>query len=277
MEYEILDIHQHIGAVDVGVLGTENEEEGIAKFEIEEDYKKRTRMMDSYGIKCAAIMPSLHYLRPRGQDDTKDVNNIIASYKSRYSSRFPIGFGTVEPLHGEKLGVQEIERIVSELQMNGIVWHHRMQGTHISDRRMFGFLKKVEELKTVALIHVFAESTFEAPWGLEVLADRFRDVSFVAINAFSGATRSREMLSIAKRYPNIFLETCGLFPLGRLVDDFVEKIGSQRILFGTDLYVDPPMYNYPHVLQEILASPSLTEQDKQNIFWNNARRLFKLG
>jgi predicted TIM-barrel fold metal-dependent hydrolase len=36
------------------------------------------------------------------------------------------------------------------------------------------------------------------------------------------------------------------------------------------------MYLYPDVLHQILEAPTLTEQDKQNILWNNAKRLFQL-
>ena len=108
MEYEVLDIHQHIGAVDVGIFATKNDERGIATLDMQTDYEKRTTMMDSYGIKYAAIMPSFQYLRPRGQEDTKEVNNLVANYRNEHSSRFPITFGIVEPLHDEKLGVQEI-------------------------------------------------------------------------------------------------------------------------------------------------------------------------
>jgi predicted TIM-barrel fold metal-dependent hydrolase len=74
----------------------------------------------------------------------------------------------------------------------------------------------------------------------------------------------------------VVFETACVFPLGRILEEFVSRFGSERLVFGTDLYLSPPMYNHPHVLYEVLEAPSLTEQDRHNIFWNTARRLFGL-
>jgi predicted TIM-barrel fold metal-dependent hydrolase len=60
----------------------------------------------------------------------------------------------------------------------------------------------------------------------------------------------------------------------RYIEDFVRRHGSERLIFGTDLYVSPPTYHYPHVLHEILEAPTLSHADKQNILCDNAERLF---
>ena len=274
-EFDVFDLHQHVGGIQLGAADVPEDEGGPETWDIAADYARRCQTMDRVGIRCAALMPSFHYLRPRGHEDTKALNTFMARYRDKYPDRFPVAFGTVEPLHGSKLGVQEIERIGGELRLNGVAWHHRQQGVWISDQRMIGFLKKVEELQLPALVHVFSESTMESPWGLEVLADQFPNVTFIAMNALSGHTRSREMLGLATRHPNVLLETSIMFPLGRYIDEFVGKVGSRRLLFGTDLYLNPPTYHYPHVLQEIMIS-GISEEDKRNILWNNARRLFGL-
>ena len=48
------------------------------------------------------------------------------------------------------------------------------------------------------------------------------------------------------------------------------------ILFGTDFYLDPLMYHYSHVPYEIFEIPTLSEHEKQNIFWNNAQMHLRL-
>jgi predicted TIM-barrel fold metal-dependent hydrolase len=48
------------------------------------------------------------------------------------------------------------------------------------------------------------------------------------------------------------------------------------ILFGTDFYLGPVMYHYSHVLYEIFETPTLSEHQKQNIFWNNGQRHLRL-
>ena len=266
----VFDIHQHVGLLTVsGHL-----EPGTTTIDIDDDYRRRVAVMDRFGVTKGAIMPALQYERPRGQMDTCCINDLMAEYRRRHAERFPVALGTVEPLHGEKAGVAELERMAGELRLDGVVWHHRFQGTFIADWRMRPFLRKAETLGLPAFIHLFAESTMEAPWGLEALAEEFPGVPFVAIDAFSGHTQSRYMLSLGRRFLNILFETAALFPLGRLIEEFVGALGSERILYGSDLYVDPLMYNVPHVLEEIRAA-AISPRDRENILWNNACRLFR--
>lgn len=270
-KYTIFDIHHHVGALDTGGKSKDSR-----VWKSEEDYAQRLQIMDKFGVWAAAVMPSSQYLRPNGIPDTCALNDLVADYRDRYHDRFPVALGTVEPLCGEEAGVKEIRRIVEKLHLNGVVWHHRFQGTFINDKRMHPFLLTLAEYQIPAFIHLFAESTMEAPWGLEALAEQYPQITFVALDAFSSSTQSKIMMGIAKRCPNILLETGAVFPLGRIIEEAVARFGSERVLFGTDLYLDPVMYHYPHVLYEILEAPTLTEQDKQNIFWNNAQRLFRL-
>ena len=269
MSRKIFDVHNHVGS-----LTFSSSPDGGEAFSVEEDYRRRVEMMDRFGITKAAVMPSLQYERPEGQRDTRRINDSIASYRRQYGARFPVAMGTVEPLHGEKNGLDELERIKIELGLDGVVWHHRQQGTYMADRRMRPFLRQAEALSLPAFVHLFAESALEASWGLEVLAEDFPGVTFVALGAFSGYTQTRYLLSIGKRFKYIMFETAGLFPLAPIIEEFVKTLGSERIIFGTDLYVNPLVYNVPQALYEIEASP-ITDIDKDNIFWNNACRLFK--
>ncbi len=274
----VFDVHNHVmlHSSDMG-----SPEFGERESELENDYGLRTAIMDKWGIEKGAIMPSLKYQRARGQSDTRRVNELVAEYRRRYSDRFPVAMGTVEPLHGVKLGLEELDRIAHDLKLNGVVWHHRYQGTHIAHVSMMPFIKKIEELNLPVFIHVVDESNLESPWELEALASAFPNVTFVAIDALSGSVNFHLMIGICKRLSNVFVETGVLRSVGRFVDHFVRELGSERILFGTDLQLDPPsstsrLWNVPFPLIEIKESQELSAMDKENIFANNAIRLFKL-
>lgn len=270
-DFVIFDAHQHVGDLAIGDASQQRK-----GWDADGDREQRLKMMDKAGIQSAMVLPSLQYLRPNGAADTRQINDLAAEYRERYRDRFPTAGGTVEPLHGVEAGLEEIRRIAEELKLDALVWHHRFQGTFINDPSMKPFLEAAARYGLPAYIHLFAESTMEAPWGLEALAEAHPEVAFIALDAFSGVTQARYIMGIAKRCPNVYVETACVFPLGRLIEQFVAAFGSERVLFGTDLYVSPPMYNHPHVLHEILEAPTLTDQDKRNIFFDNARRLFKL-
>ena len=70
----------------------------------------------------------------RGLLDTIAMNDRVAHYRDRYSERFPVAFGTVDPLQGMENGMREIERMATSLSLQGVSWHHRMQGTWIAER-----------------------------------------------------------------------------------------------------------------------------------------------
>ena len=82
--------------------------------------------------------------------------------------------------------------------------------------------------------------------------------------------------SLPSRCPNIVLDTAGVFPLGRLVDLVVAAIGHERLIFGTDMYARPKMWNYPAGLLEVLTSDELSDPQREAILYGNAARLFSL-
>jgi predicted TIM-barrel fold metal-dependent hydrolase len=268
-DYDILDIHHHVGRLNVA-------DSTGRGFDMQGDQAQRTTLMDAFGIRAAAVMPSLQYERPNGARDTAAINDLVAAYRDSCRDRFPVAIGTVEPLHGIDAGISEINRMATQLHMSGVVWHHRFQGTWIADPRMVPFLAEMERLGLPAFIHVFAESNLEALWGLEQLAEKFPQITFIAVDAFSGLTRIRELKGLGARCTNIMFETAAAFPMGSFIEEFVELFGSERILYGSDVYSGSGTDRPPHVLTMVLKA-KLDEQDRRNILWNNAQRLFGLS
>ncbi len=263
--YEIFDIHHHYGMINLPA----GQPESYLLPDMDADYKQRCQMMDKFGIKRALIMPSMQYMRPRGQEDTIAMNNTIARYRDKFRSRFPVAMGTVEPLHGEKVGVAEIERCVNELHLDGFAWHGRHQGTRASDQRFLSLLKKVEEMKVVAIMHLIGESFWEAPWCLEVVLEKCPNLKIACHDIFNSTHRAQDVINIARRNPNVYLDT-GAYAGGLM--QAVDKVGSERVIFGSGAYSRGDLRYLP-ILEDILTS-SLSEKDKQNILHNNALKLY---
>jgi predicted TIM-barrel fold metal-dependent hydrolase len=81
-------------------------------------------------------------------------------------------------------------------------------------------------------------------------------------------------LDIAKRTPNILFDTAHVRGAA-YIRNFVEAVGSHRLIFGSLFYSHPASYEHCHTLAEIKAA-KITDQDKANILALNAKRLFKL-
>ena len=263
---EIFDIHHHLGSLTGGSL---QEEAGWQ----DRDYSNRVRIMEANGVTHSAILAATGYIQADGIKDTMRSNDTVAAYRKRDPKRFPVACGTVEPLHGAR-SLGELERIKHELQMEGVVWHNRFQGVAVDHQLMRPLLKKVSELRLVPLVHTNAESNLEAVWRLERLALEFPELTFVAMDALTTNTNSQLVLDIAKRTPNILFDTAHVRGSG-YVRQFVEAVGSHRLVFGSLFYSYPASYEHCATLEEVKAA-KISEEDKANILSLNVKKLFRL-
>ena len=263
---EIFDIHHHLGSLTGGSL---QEEPGWQ----DRDYSNRVRIMEANGVTHSAILAATGYIQADGIKDTMRSNDTVTAYRKRDPKRFPVACGTVEPLHGAR-SLGELERIKHELQMEGVVWHNRFQGVAVDHQLMRPLLKKVSELRLVPLVHTNAESNLEAVWRLERLALEFPELTFVAMDALTTNTNSQLALDIAKRTPNILFDTAHVRGAG-YVRQFVEAVGSHRLVFGSLFYSYPASYEHCATLEEVKAA-KISEEDKANILSLNVKKLFRL-
>jgi predicted TIM-barrel fold metal-dependent hydrolase len=237
------------------------------------DYQNRVRIMQANGMTMSAILAATGYIQADGIRDTMRSNDTVAAYRKRDPKRFPVACGTVEPLHGAR-SLGELERMKHELQLAGVVWHHRFQGVAIDHQLMRPLLKKVSELGLVPIIHTNAESNMEAVWRLERLALEFPEITFVSLDALTTNVNSQVVLDIAKRTPNILFDTAHVRSSG-YVRQFVETVGSHRLLFGSLFYSHPASYEHSATLAEVKVA-KISEDDMANILSRNAKKLFKL-
>ena len=263
---EIFDIHHHLGSLTGGSL---QEGDGWQ----ERDYHNRVRIMQANGVAMSAILAATGYIQADGIKDTMRCNDTVAAYRKRDPKRFPVACGTVEPLHGAR-SLDELERMKHDLHLEGVVWHNRFQGVAVDHLLMRPLLKKVSELGLVPIVHTNAESNLEAVWRLERLALEFPELTFVSLDALTTNVNSQLVLDIAKRTSNILFDTAHVRS-SSYVRQFVETVGSHRLVFGSLFYSHPASYEHCATLEEVKAA-KIGEKDKANILWLNAKRLFRL-
>jgi len=240
----------------------------------ERDYTNRVRIMEANAVTMAAILAATGYIQADGIKDTMRCNDTVAAYRKRDPKRFPVACGIVEPLHGVR-SLAELERMKHELQLDGVVWHSRFQGVAVDHQLMRPLLKKVREVGLVPLVHTNAESNLEAVWRLERLALEFPELTFVSMDALTTNTNSQLALDIAKRTSNILFDTAHVRGPA-YIRQFVEAVGSHRLIFGSLFYSYPASYEHCATLDEIKAA-KISDEDKANILARNSRKLFGLS
>jgi hypothetical protein len=231
----------------------------------------RADVMDEMGITRAVLLASASYLQPNGIADTRRTNDEIAAYCAADPGRFPVGIGTVEPLHG-RAGVDEVRRI-ADLGLRGVCYHTRFQGVAIDSVWVRRHIEVMVELGLVPLIHINVDSSLESPILLLRLARDFPSVPMVAIDALSSYQHTIECELVAETCPDMLFETSQAH--GNVIATFVAAFGSERVVFGSDLYSYPVAFrtgNTPDAIARMLGD----KEKADNVLWRNTERLFRL-
>ncbi len=269
---EVVDAHQHLGSLS-NAMGHYGGRE--VEVSLEDDSRTRAEGLEAVGIDWAVIQPSHGYLKPEGIKDTMRLNDSMAQYRKLSPTRFPVVLGTVEPMHGER-SLEEVDRAKSELGLNGLSWHHRFQGCYIDNKWMRPILSRMADLKLVPFIHTNAESAMEAPWRLQQLALEFPGTTFLAMDAFFTLEKSLEVLNTAQHTPNIIWDFGGAS--GHVsIEVWVAKNGSESVTFSGGSTYAGRRARRPALLDTVLKSSRLTDDDKANILGRNVRRLFGMS
>lgn len=180
----------------------------------------------------------------------------------------------MEVTHGD-VTLKELDRIANELKLRGVAWNHVRSGVAINHPFMRPILKTMQQLRLIPFIHCHFRP-YESLWMLEVLAGEFPNITFVALGALG--EDASEAIQLGTRRKNILFDTGPvLSQREKGVEAFVKRVGSDRLLFGSDLYAMQPSYRRPTTTLEVIRNTVLTEDEKANILRHNTMRLFGLS
>lgn len=218
-------------------------------------------------------------------------NDQLAEIVRRYPDRF-IGFAHHDPFRPD--AADELRRAVRELGLRGYkILAPALRGP-IDDPALDPVWQACEELGIPVLIHfgvlgggggiAFHENI--NPLRLHDVAKGFPDVPFV-IPHF-GCGYPRELLQLCWACRNIYVDTSGNnewirwmpyeLTLKDLFRRFIETIGPDRILFGSDSEWFPRGFVVRYLEEQlrICYEIGLREEDIGKIFAGNAARLLRL-
>ena len=202
-------------------------------------------------------------------------NDEVASFVCQHPGRL-IGIASVN-LARPMEAVRELRRCVRELGFRGLRIVPWLWGLPPDDRRYYPLYVECIELDVPFCLQVghtgplmTSEPGRPIPY-LENIALEFPDLRIVA--GHIGAPWTQEMISLATKFPNLYIDTSA-YKATRFPADFVEFMrgrGAKKVMFGT---------NYPMLTAsacfEGLESLALSDEAKQLFLSENARRVFRL-
>jgi hypothetical protein len=216
--FHVIDAHNHFAGRDLSFNDGPTERRDLERaFDL--DLAGRIKGLIERGVDEAIILGGHNYVRWRGLEDTRMLNDDLACYRDRSEGALTAAVGIVEPTYG-RYGVSEIERCRDELQFIGMSFHSRFQGVTINDPVIVQYLIEMQRLGMIPFLHAVGESPDEALWRIEDLAARFPEMTCVVLDAFSTFDQSDHVLYLAEKRPNLLFETGvahGAEPILRLV------------------------------------------------------------
>lgn len=261
----VIDIHTHVGSL--GVAGGER----IDPAELTDDYELREEIMEQNGIDKAVILPAINYDKTAGIEATRTLNDRVRAIVDSHE-KIVRGVATVEPTHGEQ-AVEELDRIADQ-GFKAIGWHHRFQGAAIDESVTKQCMRRADDLGLTVFIHCLPSSNLEALWRVRDVAGH-TDQPIVIMDAFADYDNLQVAIDLCEEFDHLYFDTALMFSIGRVVETFTQEVGADRLVFGSDLYTSPLMYNYSPDLFQVRHA-DISEEERSLVLEENAKRLLEL-
>ncbi len=259
MSYKVIDIHTHIWPEKLALRAVEHvgtyysyDMHGIGTLE---DLKKSAEDagVEKFVIHSSALKAS----------QVEDVNNAAAENITENI----LGFGTLHPEYDDF--EKEIKRIKA-LGLKGIKLHPDFQFFNIDDERMYPAYEIIRAEKLPVLFHM-GDVNYDyssASRLLKILRD-FPGITVIGAH-LAGHMKWDEAEELLYGKEDIYMDTSStsrkLPP--EEIKRIIRKHDTQKILFGTDY----PIERHSEALENFFKL-GLTDEETENILYNNAHRL----
>jgi predicted TIM-barrel fold metal-dependent hydrolase len=219
------------------------------------------KYMENLGISYTVVTPAYGtaYIY-----DFDEANRGIYEICKKY--RGLLGVGTVNPWYKQK-SLTELEKIFRVYGFKGLKLIPYLQGFSINHKIVYYVIEYLAREK--AFLYIPSGYHPQSPLEIADLADMFPDVNIVM--GFAGFTDFwMEVLPAMKRHSNTFADISCQSNV-RALKEAIKILGSDRFLFASSL-----PYSDVEVELEKLKLLELSETDKENILWRNAKKLLKI-
>jgi len=232
------------------------------------------KSMQQSGISLAVLHAEYSY------GDVHLLNKTVGESVQKHPDNL-IGFAGIDPSASED-PVNDLDRYVNEWNMKGLNLQPWVQGLYPNDRKFYPLYDYCQQSKMPVAIHssinfsVNKKIDYSRPLHLDEIACDFPDLTIVANHG--GWPWVNEMIAVAWKHPNVYLETGGVSPkyISRsgtgweLFLTYGNSILQDQILFATNSLI-------PHerVVKELDLLP-LKEDVKDKFLYKNAMRILGL-
>ena len=215
--------------------------------------------MDHCGIECIILSPHSAL-----GGDTREGNREMIKAVRRYPGRV-YGYCTINPNFPCDVE-KEMDTYLGEPGVVGIKIHPSIHGCPADDKRYAPVWERANRDKLMVLSHTWGQEGDCGTTVMRRVAERYLGVRLLLGHSCYGAWT--EAISLARDFPNVYLELTAAYHVYGLLEWMCREAGSKKVLFGTDY----PWFD-PFVTIGCVTYAHIAEDEMRDILYNNARRL----
>ena len=175
------------------------------------------------------------------------------------------GYATINPNYVEE-SIGELRKYLYNEQFLGVVMHTSTLGIEIDAPEVKDCLNACRRYGKPILLHCYGDKEMRK---LPALLEEFDNLNFIL--AHMGGEAWEEGVVVAAEHFNLFLGPCTFHAARDHIKLAIDQVGDRRLVFGSDLTLINPAF-----VAGMVRDADLTVQQKERIFYRNAKELFNL-
>jgi predicted TIM-barrel fold metal-dependent hydrolase len=240
----IIDAHTHV-----------DESEALGWYDPPE---KLIGLLDEAGISQAVIMA---YHDSPGAP--VDAFAYVATAAARYPERL-VAFARLNPRFGHQ-AEDLLNQAITQHGMKGLKLHPVSCGVHPANPLTLRLIRQAARFCAPTLFHC-GDEDYTLPWQIAAAAEECPE-AVIILGHMGGYYHVEDAIAVARRYPNIYLETSAM-PYPWRIKEAVMAVGAERVLFASD----GPGCN-PYLELQKLRRAGLSADEETLVCGENIRRL----
>jgi len=219
--------------------------------------------MDALGIDTTLVCPHMA-IGP----DFRDGNDTALKACLDFPGRF-LGAIGINPNYPEMI-VPELERFRGHPEMRAIKLHPSLHEYDAGGESYRLVYSEAAERGLPVETHTWCGDGRCAPKAYEKIAGEYPETNFVLVHSGGVNKGIGEAIQVAERRENVYLETSGSLTFD-IVGKIVDRIGSRKLLFGSDNpFIDPAAQ-----VGKVVYAP-ISRDAKLDVLGLNSKRLLGL-
>ena len=164
--------------------------------------------------------------------------------------------------------LDEAAALLEHPEFLGVKLHPLLDGYHPNDPVLHPLYELLVERDLPVLVHC-GHPIFTLPWSIEEAVVAFPELRLVLGHMGHGnIVYINASIDVAARNPNVYLETSGM-PMHTKIREAVERIGADRVMYGSDA-----PFHHPRVEMEKVRVSGLSTELVERVLGTSARALF---